>query len=65
MQHGVCDDGGTWFFNNASMDLSFQLVNMGYDVWITNTRGTVFSNEHKKYKIQSKEFWDFTVHEIS
>lgn len=22
MQHGLVDDGGTWFFNNATLDLS-------------------------------------------
>ena len=44
MQHGLLDDGGTFIFNNNSLDLSFDLVDRGYDVWITNSRGTVFSN---------------------
>jgi lysosomal acid lipase/cholesteryl ester hydrolase len=46
MQHGLVDDGGTWFFNNATMDLSLQLVDLGYDIWATNSRGSAYSNRH-------------------
>jgi len=64
MQHGLMDDGGTWFFNNSTMDLSLELVDRGYDVWVTNSRGTVFSNTHVKYTTADKEFWDFSFHEM-
>lgn len=44
MMHGTFDDAGTFFFNNASISLSLELVESGYDVWAVNSRGTVFSN---------------------
>mmetsp|Transcript_22365 Transcript_22365/g.21539 ORF Transcript_22365/g.21539 Transcript_22365/m.21539 type:complete len:125 (-) Transcript_22365:179-553(-) len=64
MQHGLLDDGGTWVFNDHSLDLSLELVDRGYDVWITNSRGTVFSNTHLQYNTTQKEYWDFTFHEM-
>ena len=43
LQHGVFDQGGTWFFNEPQKSLAFRLVDEGYDVWITNSRGTSHS----------------------
>lgn len=64
MQHGLIDDGGTWFFNNETVDLSLILADMGYDVWVTNSRGTVYSNQHKKYTTKDTAFWEFSLHEM-
>lgn len=64
MQHGLIDDGGTWFFNNESLDLSLELVDLGYDIWVTNSRGTVYSNEHVNLTVNDKEYWNFTYHEM-
>ena len=64
MQHGLIDDGGTWFFNNETLDLSLELVNQGYDVWATNNRGTAYSNRHIKWTIDDKEYWNFTMNEM-
>ncbi|CDW75411.1 lysosomal acid lipase cholesteryl ester hydrolase-like [Stylonychia lemnae] len=64
MQHGLFDDGGSWFFNNETLDLSLQLVDQGYDVWSTNSRGTVYSNEHVNLTVNDKAYWDFSYHEM-
>ena len=64
MQHGLIDDGGTWFYNNETLDLSLELVDLGYDIWVTNSRGTVYSNEHVNLTVNDKEYWDFTYHEM-
>ncbi len=52
MQHGLIDDGGTWFFSDETLDLSLELVDKGYDIWVTNSRGTAFSNEHVNYTVK-------------
>lgn len=64
MQHGLIDDGGTWFFDNQTLDLSLQLADMGYDIWVTNSRGTCYSNAHMNYTVKDKEFWNFTLHDM-
>ena len=65
LQHGVIDQGGTWFFNEASKSLALQLADEGYDVWVTNSRGTALSSEHVKYRDTDPEFWDFSVHDMA
>jgi len=64
MQHGLMDAGGTWFFNDERIDLALLLAGKGYDIWITNSRGTVFSNEHVRYSDRDSHFWEFSVHEM-
>lgn len=64
MQHGLIDDGGTWFFNDETLDLSLELSDKGYDIWVTNSRGTGFSNEHVNYTVKDDAYWDFTYHEM-
>lgn len=33
-------------------------------MWATNSRGTVYSNQHLNYTVDDKEFWDFTYNEM-
>lgn len=65
LQHGLFDQGGTWFFNEPYKSLAFMLVDDGYDVWITNSRGTANSNQHINYRTSQSEYWNFTVHEMA
>jgi pimeloyl-ACP methyl ester carboxylesterase len=64
MQHGLLDDSWTWFALNATDCLGIMLAQQGYDVWFTNSRGNMFSYEHKNPEYDSKQFyskyWNFT-----
>lgn len=45
--------------------LAFELANQGYDVWMSNSRGSTYSLNHTHYDYQTDwRFWDFSVHEI-
>lgn len=39
--------------------LAFLMADAGFDVWLTNVRGSHYSRNHTYFPIQSKEFWDF------
>lgn len=39
-------DGTTWLMNSADESLGYILADNGYDVWIANSRGTIYSLGH-------------------
>ncbi len=69
LQHGLFDCSYTWIMLNSTESLAFILAREGYDVWMTNSRGNVFSLEHLHEEYDSNsfysKFWDFTFHEMA
>jgi len=70
LQHGLLDDSYTFLALNINKSLPLHLANQGYDVWLPNVRGNIFSTEHIKaeiydsYKFYS-DYWNFTFHEMA
>lgn len=44
--------------------LAYLLSNNGYDCWLGNSRGSDYGLKHKFQPKNSKEFWNFSFHEI-
>lgn len=65
LYHGLADSTLSWTIRGPSKSLSYFLADSGYDVWMPNSRGNKFSKEHTQYKTNSKEFWNFSFHEIA
>lgn len=69
LQHGLLDDSWTFFAFKPKFCLPFILAELGYDVWIPNTRGNIFSSENidpnKNSKKINSEYWNFSLDEIS
>ncbi|RAL46928.1 hypothetical protein DM860_005207 [Cuscuta australis] len=59
-QHGLLLDGRSWFYNKAEANLPMILADKGYDVWISNTRGTEYSRRHQYLDPNAREFWYWT-----
>lgn len=59
------------FFNCVLKFIAgYILYNEGYDVWLANARGNVYSQRHIKYnpfgsRSERKIFWNFSWHEAS
>ncbi len=69
LQHGILDDSWTFFALNTQDCLPIMLAEEGYDVWITNSRGNIFSNEHIEPDYKSElffnKYWDFSFYELA
>ena len=51
------------FFQLGKYSLPFMLTDLGYDVWIGNNRGTIFSLDHisKDPEDWNGDYWDFNM----
>ena len=59
LQHGLADTAWT-FFQIGQKSLPFFLLKEGYDVWLGNIRGSIFSSKHVTKTPQSG-LYDFTI----
>lgn len=40
--------------------LAFRLADLGYDVWLGNTRGNIYSRAHHDLDPEEAEFWQYS-----
>ncbi|CAK1554129.1 unnamed protein product [Leptosia nina] len=64
LNHGLFGSSLDWMLLGPENSLPFLLLENGFDVWLANSRGNVFSKRHVSVGLNSSEFWDFTWHEI-
>ena len=64
VMHGIFASSADWIITGPSHGLGYILSNEGYDVWLGNARGNRYSRNHTSLDPKSKEFWDFSFHEI-
>ena len=66
LQHGLLDSSDTWILNDEDKAIGFILANLGYDVWMGNSRGNKHSRKHVKYNPdKDKAFWEFTFQHMA
>ncbi|XP_065080631.1 lipase 3-like [Ochlerotatus camptorhynchus] len=64
LQHGILHSSADWLVLGPGRSLAYQLVDLGYDVWLGNSRSSLNSHQHVKFCTCSKEFWDYSWHEM-
>ncbi|KAK8925939.1 Triacylglycerol lipase 2 [Platanthera zijinensis] len=65
LQHGLFVDGFTWLVNSPSESLGYILADNGYDVWIANSRGTIYSLGHTSLSSDDPAYWDWSWDELA
>mmetsp|Transcript_12216 Transcript_12216/g.25680 ORF Transcript_12216/g.25680 Transcript_12216/m.25680 type:complete len:419 (-) Transcript_12216:96-1352(-) len=66
LQHGILASSWCWLVNTEDKSLAISLWQMGYDVWLPNSRGNTFSRNHTKLKpFLNKQFWNFTFDDMA
>lgn len=65
MQHGLISSAES-FINNGRNSLPFRLIEKGYDVWLGNNRGNIYSRKHEVFNIDTddRQFFDFSFYEL-
>ena len=64
LQHGLFATSADFILTGPKIALAYLLADEGYDVWMGNVRGNKHSKFHRKYPPNSKQFWDFSWHEM-
>ena len=59
MMHGIECDMNFFTINDPEKTPAYVLVEQGYDVWLSNNRGTRYGMGHLTLDPDSEEFWDF------
>lgn len=65
LQHGILTVSSCWVLNFPNQSLGFMLADAGFDVWLSNVRGSQYGRKHKTLNPKSKEFWDFSFEEMA
>jgi pimeloyl-ACP methyl ester carboxylesterase len=60
LQHGLLDSAFTWIVNQPTQSLPYILHDAGFDVWMGNNRGNIYSQAHVKYTPADNQFWEFS-----
>lgn len=65
VQHGIFDSADFVISHGPDNSPAFYLANLGYDVWISNSRGNKYSKQHVSLDPdRDPQFWDFSFFEM-
>merc|ERR1712166_253640 len=64
LQHGLMDTCFSFILNEPSSSLAYVLADAGYDVYLSNSRGTRYTN-HPGLSRTDSTFWDFSWDEMA
>ncbi|KAJ6631767.1 Lipase 3, partial [Pseudolycoriella hygida] len=64
IMHGLESSAADFVIGGNGASLAYLMADNGFDVWLGNARGNIFSQSHKTLSTDSHDFWKFSFHEI-
>ncbi|GMS86908.1 hypothetical protein PENTCL1PPCAC_9083, partial [Pristionchus entomophagus] len=64
LQHGLASSSFDFLSPLTNQALSYALADAGYDVWMGNNRGNIYSDKHVGYNNFDHRFWNFSWDEM-
>uniref|UniRef100_A0A158P627 Lipase n=1 Tax=Angiostrongylus cantonensis TaxID=6313 RepID=A0A158P627_ANGCA len=65
LQHGLLCTSSIWLLNLPHQSAGFIFADNGFDVWLGNMRGNVYSRQHVSMGSDSSDFWKFSWEEMA
>ncbi|XP_011684498.1 PREDICTED: lipase 3-like [Wasmannia auropunctata] len=62
--HGLASSSADWVLMGPEKSLAYILADAGYDVWLGNNRGNIYSRNHTSLSPNDRAFWNFSYHEL-
>ncbi|XP_014226292.1 lipase 3-like isoform X1 [Trichogramma pretiosum] len=64
LQHGITESSSCWVLSGKGNALAYLLADRGYDVWLGNARGNIYSQGHVSLSVNDTKYWQFSWHEM-
>ncbi|KAH8241444.1 hypothetical protein KR026_003512 [Drosophila bipectinata] len=64
IMHGLFSCSDCFLLNGPEDALAYNYADAGYDVWLGNARGNIYSRNNTRLALKNPYFWKFSWHEI-
>jgi len=64
-QHGFMQNSECFIARGPKNSLPYILSDLGYDIWLGNTRGNKYSHKHVSLSPKTDKFWDFCLDQLA